>query len=125
MPSAQSAQLQPYMEKVQQLAAQLARSGLVIPGTVYSRYMPCGKPGCRCQANPPQLHGPYWEWSRSVAGRTISRRLSEPQAHLYQEWIANRRRLAAIIAEMEEVSTQAAEATLHEGAPTGPPQTPT
>ena len=92
---------------------------------MYSRYMPCGKAGCRCQADPPQLHGPYWEWSRSVAGRTTSRRLSEPQARLYQEWIANRRRLAAIIAEMEEVSTQAAEATLHEGAPTVPSETTT
>jgi hypothetical protein len=24
------------------------------------RFMPCGKPGSRCQGDPPRLHGPYW-----------------------------------------------------------------
>jgi len=57
------------------------------------RFMPCGKPGCRCQADPPPLHGPYWQWTRVVAGKTVTRRPTEPQARLYQEWIANRRRL--------------------------------
>ena len=74
--------------------------------------MPCGKPGCRCQADPPQLQGPYWQWTRAVRGKTVTRRLSEDQARLYREWIANRRRLLAIVAEMEEVSRQAAELLL-------------
>ena len=120
MTAAKSLHLQSHLEKLQQLAAQLAQVGFIVPGTVYSRYMPCGKAGCRCQANPPQLHGPYWEWSRSVGGRTLSRRLSEPQARLYQEWIANRRRLAAIVGEMEAVSLQAAEITLHQQAQQSP-----
>lgn len=118
MPAAKSPRLQSHLEKLQQLTTQLSKIGFILPGTVYSRYMPCGKAGCRCQANPPQLHGPYWEWSRSLAGRTISRRLSQPQVRLYQEWIANRRRLSAIIAEMEDLSTQAAETSLHEDDPT-------
>jgi hypothetical protein len=33
-------------------------------------------------------------------------RLTEPQARLYQEWIANRRRHAVIIAEIEKVGVQ-------------------
>ena len=118
MPAAKSPHIQSHLEKLQQLTTQLSKIGFILPGTVYSRYMPCGKAGCRCQANPPQLHGPYWEWSRSLAGRTISRRLSQPQVRLYQEWIANRRRLSAIIAEMEDLSTQAAETSLHEDDPT-------
>lgn len=121
MPAAKSPDLQPHLEKLQELAAQLAQIGFIVPGTVYSRYMPCGKTGCRCQADPPQLHGPYWEWSRSLAGRTHSRRLSEPQARLYQEWIANRRRLSAIVDQMQEVSLQAAQTTLH--AQRNPPDT--
>jgi len=74
--------------------------------------MPCGKPGCRCHADPPQLQGPYWQWTRAVRGKTVTRRLSEDQARIYREWIANRRRLLAIVAEMEEVSRQAAELLL-------------
>lgn len=125
MPAAKSPRLQSHLEKLQQLTTQLSKIGFILPGTVYSRYMPCGKAGCRCQANPPQLHGPYWEWSRSLAGRTISRRLSQPQVRLYQEWIANRRRLSAIIAEIEDLSTQAAETSLHEHGPTSQSRTTT
>src|SRR5205823_3765003 len=44
-------------------------------------------------------------------------RLSERQALLYQEWIANRRRLLAVVAEMEEVSRQAGELLLSEPHP--------
>ena len=125
MPAAKSPCLQSHLEKLQQLTTQLSKIGFILPGTVYSRYMPFGKAGCRCQANPPQLHGPYWEWSRSLAGRTISRRLSQPQVRLYQEWIANRRRLSAIIAEIEDLSTQAAETSLHEDGPTSQSRTTT
>lgn len=68
----------------------------------------CGKPGCRCQASPPQLHGPYWQWSRSVDGKTLTRRLTAEQAQLYKQWIDNARRLDALIAKMEELSEKAA-----------------
>jgi hypothetical protein len=50
----------------------------------------------------------------SPAGRTITRRLTESQARLYQEWIANRRCLGDIIAEMEKVSEQAGEILLQQ-----------
>ena len=50
-----------------------------------------------------------------------SRRLSEPQARIYQEWIANRRRLLGIIAEIDQISAQAAEILLSEADRGGPP----
>jgi len=96
------------------LKAQIASVGLVSPGSVVRRFMPCGKPGCRCQGDPPQLHGPYWQWSHKVAGKTITRRLTPDQARLYQQWIANRRRLRELLARMEQVSSQAAEILLRD-----------
>jgi len=104
----QSRQLQVLRDRLQELAAKLTDTGFVSSGTLVSRYVTCGKPSCRCHADPPQLHGPYWDWSRSVGGRTVSRRLSEPQARLYQEWIANRHAALEILAQMEEVSARAA-----------------
>jgi hypothetical protein len=75
-----------------------------------------------------ELNGPYWQWTRVVAGKTVTRRLTEPQARLYQEWIANRRRLTRTIAEMEKLSQQAGEILLRDRdagparrAPTQPP----
>ncbi len=33
-------------------------------------YRSCGKPGCACKALPPRLHGPYYQWTRKVDGKT-------------------------------------------------------
>jgi len=96
------------------LKAEIASVGLVSPGSVVRRFMPCGKPGCRCQGDPPQLHGPYWQWSHKVDGKTITRRLTPDQAGLYQQWIANRRRIDQLLARMEQVSSQAAEILLRD-----------
>jgi hypothetical protein len=101
-----------YEAELKRLSAQLAHIGFISPGSLVQRYTTCGNPGCRCQADPPQLHGPYWQWSRAVAGKTITRRVTDDQVPLYQEWIANRRRLRQIIADIEEVSQQASEILL-------------
>jgi len=53
---------------LQRLTSDLSSTGFISSGSVVRRFMPCGKPGCRCRADPPQLHGPYWQWSR-VIGR--------------------------------------------------------
>jgi len=109
-----------YRALAQELAAELATVGFISPGSVVSRYTSCGKPGCRCQADPPQRHGPYYQWSRAVAGKTVSRRLNENQAELYRAWIANRKRIDAIITEMEKVSADAGEILLRRD-PAPPP----
>jgi hypothetical protein len=116
MNPAQARQLNSYRSKVRQLADELAEfDGFVCSGTLVLRHMRCGRSTCRCHADPPQLHGPYWQWSyRPTGGKTVSRQVGERQAALYREWITNRRRLVALIDEMEEVSRQAAEILLAE-----------
>ena len=104
--------LERYERSYRALAAELADIGLISPGSVVVRTTSCGKPGCRCQADPPQRHGPYYQYSRAVAGKTVSRRLDARQAELYREWIANRHHLEQIIAQMEQVSAEAAEIML-------------
>ncbi len=106
--SSSAARLEELQHRQRELARQILDLGFVQQGSVVRRHTYCRTPGCRCHADPPQPHGPYWQWTRYDSGRTITRRLTEPQAALYQEWIANRRRLADIIAEMEKVSEQAA-----------------
>jgi hypothetical protein len=102
-----------HQRRLRALAAQLADIGFISSGSVVRYSSPCGRPNCRCHADPPQLHGPYWQWSyRPTGGKTVTRKLDDRQAQLYQEWIANRRRLLAVVAEMEEVSHQAAEILL-------------
>jgi hypothetical protein len=94
-------------DKYRSLTAKLAEVGFISSGSVVLRETSCGKSGCRCQGDPPRRHGPYYQWSRAVASKTVSRRLSQAEAELYREWIANRRELERIVAEMEQVSAEA------------------
>ena len=112
--------LERYERAYRALAAELSGLGFISQGSVVVRYTTCGKAGCRCQGDPPRRHGPYYQWSRAVAGRTVSRRLSEREAELYRGWIANRRRLEEIVARMERTSAAAGKLLLRQAAPPQP-----
>lgn len=116
MPSELESYQRSYRALADELATELATVGFISPGSVVSRYTSCGKAGCRCQADPPQRHGPYYQWSRAAGGKTVSRRLNQAEAELYQSWIANRRRLEQIIAQMEQTSAAAGELLLRQAA---------
>lgn len=98
----------------QDLAARLGQVGFALPGSITRRYTTCGTPGCRCQASPPRPHGPYYQLTRKVAGKTVTTRLTQAQAARYTQWIANQREIRRVLAEMEQVSRQAAELILRE-----------
>lgn len=123
MPSPLQRNERRYRALADELAALLATVGFISPGSVVSRYTSCGKHGCRCQADPPRRHGPYYQWSRAIEGKTVSRRLNHAEAELYQDWIANRRRIEQLIAQMEEISAAAAELLLPHAAASNSPQT--
>ena len=90
--------------------AAIARTGMVLPGSITERRTRCGHRNCACHADPPRLHGPYWQWTRKVAARTICRWLSPGQHHDYQAWIDNDRRLRDLLARLEALGAAALEA---------------
>ena len=90
-------QLADYEQQYRELAAQLANIGMIHSGSVTRRYTRCATPGCKCHADPPQPHGPYYQWTAKLNGKTVTRRISEREAELYQEWIANDRQLRDLI----------------------------
>ena len=94
----------------QQIQAELGQIGLVLPGSLTDRTTRCQRAGCHCHADPPQLHGPYWQWTRKVAARTVCRWLSPAQREDYQAWIDNDRRLRDLLARLETLGAAALEA---------------
>lgn len=88
--------------------AKLAQVGFTCEGSLIERYTTCNNPNCRC-ADPDQRHGPYWQLSWKHASKTVSRILPADDAALYQQWIANRRRLEAALQEMRDLSRRAGE----------------
>ena len=96
------------------LATQISEVGIIAAGSVTRRYTRCTSVGCHCNADPPTPHGPYWQWSAKVNGKTVTRRLSAHEAHLYQEWIGNDRRIRSLLAQIRTVDAKAAELILKE-----------
>jgi uncharacterized protein DUF6788 len=106
--------LEEYHRRHRELAAQIAEIGIVAAGSVTRRYTHCTSAGCRCNADPPTPHGPYWQWSAKVNGKTVTKRLSATEAKLYTEWIGNDRRVRALLAQLRTVDAKAAELLLKE-----------
>lgn len=100
------------VQRYEALAAQLVDIGVIASGSLALRTHRCGKPTCGCMADPPRPHGPYWHLTAKVAGRTVNRRLSEEDAAAYSQWIANDRRLRAVVDELRSVGQEVIELTL-------------
>ena len=89
------------------LAAELAELDGLLPGSVVIRRMRCGKRRCACKADPPALHGPYIQWTRTLDGKTVTRFLSADQLARYQPWFDNARRLKELVTKLEIASVHA------------------
>jgi hypothetical protein len=96
-----------YQRRYRELAERIAELGFISSGSVLRVHNRCGTASCRCHGDPPQLHGPYWQFTVKVDGKTVTRRLSETEARLYQEWISNDRQLRKLIAQMRQVAAKA------------------
>jgi hypothetical protein len=83
-----------------------AAAGPALPGTLIVRAYACGKARCRCHADPPQLHGPYAEWTRKIGGKTVTRRLTAQQLAAWQPLFDNARKLRALLAELQDLTLE-------------------
>ncbi len=92
-----------------QIAAEIAKLGFCLPGSLVQRTTRCGSPRCRCHNDPDQLHGPYPSWIRKVGAKTVTRTLSSSQLERYQSLFDNTKRLRELIGELEALSAQVVE----------------
>ena len=87
-----------------------AAAGPALPGTLTVRAYACGKPNCRCHADPPRLHGPYAEWTRKIGGTTVTRRLTPRELAKYQPLFDNARKLRALLTELQDLTLEIVQA---------------
>jgi len=114
MARAKPVRVDDYERRYRELLTELTQIGFIRSGSLAPRYNYCGKPNCRCHADPPQPHGPYYQWTAKLNGKTVNRRLTPRQAQLYQQWIDNDRRLHRLIDQLRTIATQATELILEE-----------
>ena len=91
------------------IANALSQAGFCLPGSIGDYLSRCGKPGCRCKADPPMLHGPYHHWTRKIDNKTVGRYLSDEQLQRYGGWFEEAKRLRGLLAELETLSLRMAE----------------
>lgn len=99
-------------KEYRELKRRILGLGWARPGSVTRRFMPCGQPTCRCMGRPPQLHGPYFQWSHKITGKTVSLRLSEDQARIAMEWAENYKQLKKLLRRMEQIALRETDRTL-------------
>jgi hypothetical protein len=85
--------------RIETLKRDLVALGPVRPGTLSQQYSVCGTPGCRCQADPPKKHGPYYQLSYTWRGKSRTRFVREPELAQVRQELANYERLHALLAE--------------------------
>lgn len=105
-----------YNRRHRELTAQIAEVGIIAAGSVTCRYTRCTSAGCRCNADPPTPHGPYWQWTAKVDGKTVTKRLTATEAQLYQEWISNDRRVRALLDQLRTNDAKTADLLLKQAA---------
>jgi predicted DNA-binding protein (UPF0251 family) len=93
----------------QRLVDLLAEDEVILPGGLIERMTRCGKQNCRCNGEPPQLHGPYVQWGYSQGLERITRRLSVEQAERYRPAIERGRKFTELLVELDELEIQRVE----------------
>jgi hypothetical protein len=61
------------IKKVSQIKKMIEQLGPILPGSLSQQWNVCSTPGCRCKdKHHPQRHGPYYQLSYSIAGKSSS-----------------------------------------------------
>jgi len=95
--------------RIDAIKEQLCGLGDLRPGALSQQYNVCGKPGCRCKADPPQRHGPYYQlsWTRDRKSTTRFVRASElPEV---RKQIRNYQRLQTLVERWIDLSLEICE----------------
>ncbi len=98
--------LKPYADRSPLLTIPLAGIAVGVLAFAFAQWTG----NCACHADPPRLHGPYWQWTRKIAAKTICRWLTADQRHDYKHWIDNDRRIRELLARLEALGTAALDA---------------
>jgi hypothetical protein len=96
-----------YSQRFQELTQEFQQLEYFCKGTVLKRMMKCGKAQCACQKDPAKRHGPYFEWTYKVGGKTVNVKLTAEAAPLYMAASQQHRKLKSLLNRLERLSQSA------------------
>ncbi len=99
-----SAILERHAQRFRELKRSIEQIEYFCKGTVLKRMMKCGKAHCACASDPTKRHGPYFELTYKVNGKTVNVKLSPEAAPLYQAASRQYRNLKTLLNRLEKLS---------------------
>ena len=103
-PSPSAPALAKHAQRFQDLKRSFDQLEYFCKGTVLKRMTKCGKAYCACRSDPTKRHGPYFELTYKVEGKTVNVRLSPEAAPLYRAASAQFRKLKTMLHRLEKIS---------------------
>jgi len=86
--------LEAQIEKLKQAIVCL---GDLRPGKLSQQYNVCGKADCRCKADPPQKHGPYYQVSFTRKGKSSTQFVRKEDLAVVRQQLRHYQRLQELI----------------------------
>jgi uncharacterized protein DUF6788 len=83
--------------RIDQLKQAVLGLGDLRPGKLSQQYNVCGKAECRCKADPPQKHGPYYQVSFTRNGKSSSQFVRKEDLAVVRRQLRNYQRLRELI----------------------------
>ena len=94
-------ELEQWRRRHARLAAQLAKTGLIVQGTITERTI---EREDKSEPGKTKAYGPYYQWTFKDKGKTVTVNLAKGQVRAYQHAIDNHRRMEAALMEMRALS---------------------
>lgn len=91
------ARIESLQRKIDQIKKKLVALGDLRPGALTEQFNVCGNPRCRCKADPPQKHGPYYQLSWTRNRKSTTRFVRKPHLRAVRSQIKNYDRLQALL----------------------------
>jgi hypothetical protein len=83
----------------------LANASESLRGSLITRFLPCGKPGCRCKKG--QLHGPAYYLSVTYPkGRTRQVYVAKDAKPVVEKWLDNYQEIYATLEEISAINLE-------------------
>jgi hypothetical protein len=94
--------------QVERVKREIAKLGELRPGSLSTQYNVCGTPGCRCKADPPKKHGPYYQISYTRKGKSSSRFVRKEDLATVRRQLKNYQRLKVLVERWVDLAAQLA-----------------
>jgi hypothetical protein len=92
--------------RIEKIKERIVALGELRPGSLSRQYNVCGTPGCRCKADPPQKHGPYYQLSFTRKGKSSSQFVRREDLSRIKRQLRNYERLRKLIDQWIDTSIE-------------------